>query len=185
MVGCSSCCVSAVGRGGWGRRGGNDTRGVPTHDAVHERLFGLSRCRQCTCQAPLHVDSEDDSNCTFTPAVNHTHEALLARWAEGVTVFERLYGNALFLQRRRQQLQETKAFARRHRVRPASATGSWYSAAVSQSESAEYKATRGVAAKVLVKGGTKAMSPLCFQENDQRGPSTSATMRTRRRPCLT
>ncbi|RNF02696.1 hypothetical protein TraAM80_06218 [Trypanosoma rangeli] len=180
MVCCSSCCVPAGGSGEWSRQSGKGTRRVTTHEDVHERLFVLSRRRKCTCQAPLRVDEDDsdDNNCTFTPAINRTHEALLARWAEGVTVFERLYGNALYLQRRRQQLQESMALERGYPVRSAFTSRSWSLAAAPQPESVVYEAPHGVTSNMLVKSGTRVRSPLCLQEKEQRGRPTRATMRT-------
>ncbi|ORC87698.1 uncharacterized protein TM35_000201070 [Trypanosoma theileri] len=72
---------------------------------VYRRLFEQSQQPKCNCQAPLsnEEDDSDDANCTFVPVVNRTHEELLSRWTEGVSVFERLYGNALFLHRKREQ----------------------------------------------------------------------------------
>ncbi|KAH9599345.1 hypothetical protein LSM04_006821 [Trypanosoma melophagium] len=72
---------------------------------VYTRLFEQSQQPKCNCQAPIteEKDDSDDANCTFAPTVNRTHEELLSRWTEGVSVFERLYGNALFLHRKREQ----------------------------------------------------------------------------------
>ncbi|KEG12781.1 hypothetical protein DQ04_01431100 [Trypanosoma grayi] len=108
---CSSCCTPEIQshrQGGKSavRCGSENRRTLYKRGDVHERLFAFSRRAQCTCQAVLHNDGDDDSddaNCTFVPTVNRTHEALLSRWSEGVSVFERLYGNALFLQQRREK----------------------------------------------------------------------------------
>ncbi|KAF8290067.1 hypothetical protein TcG_03340 [Trypanosoma cruzi] len=185
MVRCSSCYASEDNCGER-IRGRSGTRRVSTQKDVHERLFLLSQRRRCTCQAPLHVeeDDSDDINCTFIPAVNHTHEALLFRWTEGISVFERLYGNALFLQRRRQQLYGSVTHERGNGVRPTPKAWSFSSSSVEQLRSAAPKAICGSCDNVLRKNGTKVMSPLCLQGSEKREWFKPATMRARRTPLL-
>lgn len=74
-----------------------------THGSVFERL---QRAAPLSLSEPAFAAvvsraQQEDADCTFTPRINHTHDAALRQWGAGSDVFGRLYGHAQCQQEQR------------------------------------------------------------------------------------
>lgn len=82
------------------KRGCNGTAlAGSANSSPHYRLYSESNRPR---SASKHIvedmqrrQQQERAECTFQPAVNHTHDRELDEWAGGVDVFSRLYGHAV------------------------------------------------------------------------------------------